>query len=183
MATEYTPEEIQRIFAEYHDAIKTGTPITKEMADRFRDAEKGMKGFSDEMRKTAQALGKSSAVFTKSMMDGAQGATAMNSAVDMVTSGLQLLINIIPGARLLKFALTALTIGIGAATKAVNAQTEALFKSYQDMAKFGAGAAGGMRDVFDNMQKFGYGIEELNQMTALVKENMETTNKTKLPYF
>ena len=171
MATEYTPEEIQRIFAEYNDAIKTGTPITKELADRFRDAEKGMKGFSDEMRKTAQALGKSSAVFTKSMMDGAQGATAMNSAVDMVTSGLQLLINIIPGARLLKFALTALTIGIGAATKAVNAQTEALFKSYQDMAQFGAGAAGGMRTIFDNMQKFGYGIEELDKMTALVKEN------------
>jgi hypothetical protein len=171
MATEYTPEEIQRIFAEYNDAIKTGTPITKELADRFRDAEKGMKGFSDEMRKTAQALGKSSAVFTKSMLDGAQGATAMNSAVDMVTSGLNLLINLIPGARLLKFALTALTIGIGAATKAVNAQTEALFKSYQDMAQFGAGAAGGMRTIFDNMQKFGYGIEELDKMTALVKEN------------
>ena len=40
MATEFTPEEIQRIFAEYHDAIKTGTPVTKELADRFRDAEK-----------------------------------------------------------------------------------------------------------------------------------------------
>ena len=171
MATEYTPEEIQRIFAEYNDAIKTGTPITKELADRFRDAEKGMKGFSDEMRKTAAALGKSSAVFTKSMLDGAQGATAMNSAVDMVTSGLNLLINLIPGARLLKFALTALTIGIGAATKIVNAQTEALFKSYQDLAQFGAGAAGGMRTIFDNMQKFGYGIEELDKMTALVKEN------------
>jgi hypothetical protein len=105
------------------------------------------------------------------MLDGAQGATAMNSAVDMVTSGLNLLINLIPGARLLKFALTALTIGIGAATKIVNAQTEALFKSYQDLAQFGAGAAGGMRTIFDNMQKFGYGIEELDKMTALVKEN------------
>jgi hypothetical protein len=171
MATEFTPEEIQRIFAEYNDAIKTGTPVTKDLADRMRDAQKGMKGFSDEMRKTSQALGKSSAVFTKSMLDGAQGATAMNSAVDMVTSGLQLLINIIPGARLLKFALTALTVGVGAATKVINAQTEALFKSYQDMAQFGAGAAGGMRTIFDNMQKFGYGIEELDKMTALVKEN------------
>ena len=173
MATEFTPEEIQRIFAEYNDAIKTGTPITKELADRFRDAQKGMKGFSDEMRKTSQALGKSSVDFTKAMYQGAQGATAMNSAVDTVTSGLQLLINIIPGARVLKIALTALTIGIGAATKAVNAQADALFKSYQDMAKFGASGAGGMRDVFDNMQKFGYGIAELDKMTALVKENSE----------
>ena len=173
MATEYTPEEIQRIFAEYNDAIKTGTPITKELADRMRDAQKGVKGFSDEMRKTSQALGKSSAVFTKAMLDGAQGATAMNSAVDTVTSGLQLLINLIPGARLLKFALTALTVGVGAATKVINAQTDALFKSYQDMAKFGASGAGGMRDVFDNMQKFGYGIAELDKMTALIKENSE----------
>jgi hypothetical protein len=28
-----------------------------------------------------------------------------------------------------------------------------------------------MRTIFDNMQKFGYGIEELDKMTALVKEN------------
>jgi len=171
MATEYTPEEIQRIFAEYNDAIKTGTPITKELADRMRDAQKGMKGFTAQMEATTKALGKSSVDFTKAMYQGAQGATAMNSAVDMVTNSLQLLINLIPGARLLKFALTALTMGVGAATKAINAQTEALFKSYQDMAQFGAGAAGGMRTIFDNMQKFGYGIEELDKMTALVREN------------
>ncbi len=171
MATEFTPEEIQRIFAEYNDAIKTGTPITKELADRFRDAQKGMKGFSDEMRKTSQALGKSAVDFTKAMYQGAQGMTAMNSAVDVLTTALQVVILLLPGARLLKFALTALTMGVGAATKAINAQTDALFKSYQDMAKFGAGAAGGMRDIFDNMQKFGYGIEELDKMTALVKEN------------
>lgn len=171
MATEFTPEEIQRIFAEYNDAIKTGTPVTKDLADRMRDAQKGVKGFTAQMEATTKALGKSSVDFTKAMYQGAQGATAMNSAVDMVTNSLQLLINLIPGARLLKLALTALTVGVGAATKVINAQTEALFKSYQDMAQFGAGAAGGMRTIFDNMQKFGYGIEELDKMTALVKEN------------
>jgi len=171
MATDFTPEEIQRIFAEYNDAIKTGTPITKEMADRFRDAQKGVKGFTAQMEATTKALGKSTVDFTKAMYQGAQGATAMNSAVDMVTNTLQVLINIIPGARLLKVALTLLSAGVGAATKVINAQTEALFKSYQDMAQFGAGAAGGMRTIFDNMQKFGYGIEELDKMTALVKEN------------
>lgn len=173
MATEFTPEEIQRIFAEYNDAIKTGTPVTKELADRFRDAQKGMKGFTAQMEATTKALGKSTVDFTKSMYQGAQGATAMNSAVDMVTNTLQVLINIIPGARLLKVALTLLTAGVGAATKVINAQTEALFKTYQDMAQFGAGAAGGMRTIFDNMQKFGYGIEELDKMTALVKENSQ----------
>jgi hypothetical protein len=171
MATEFTPEEIQRIFAEYNDAIKTGTPITKELADRFRDAQKGVKGFSAQMEATTKALGKSTVDFTKAMYAGAQGATAMNSAVDMVTSGIQVLINLIPGFRLLKLAATALTLAIGGYAKAVNAQTEQLFKSYQDMAQFGAGAAGGMRDVFDNMQKFGYGIEELDKMTALVRNN------------
>ena len=171
MATEFTPEEIQRIFAEYNDAIKTNTPITKELADRFRDAQKGVKGFSAQMEATTKALGKSTVDFTKAMYAGAQGATAMNSAVDMVTSGIQVLINLIPGFRLLKLAATALTLAIGGYAKAVNAQTEQLFKSYQDMAQFGAGAAGGMRDVFDNMQKFGYGIEELDKMTALVRNN------------
>jgi type VI protein secretion system component VasA len=145
MATDFTPEEIQRIFAEYNDAIKTGTPITKEMADRFRDAQKGVKGFTAQMEATTKALGKSTVDFTKAMYKGEQSATAMNSAVDTLTSGIQLLINLIPGFRLAKIALTALTLAVGGATKAVNAQTEALFKSYQDMAQFGAGAAGGMR--------------------------------------
>ena len=171
MATEFTPEEIQRIFAEYNDAIKTNTPITKELADRFRDAQKGVKGFSAQMEATTKALGKSTVDFTKAMYSGAQGATAMNSAVDTVTGGLKLLIALIPGFTLLKLAATALTMAIGGAVKAVNAQTEQLFKSYQDMAQFGAGAAGGMRDVFDNMQKFGYGLEELEKMTALVRDN------------
>ena len=59
----------------------------------------------------------------------------------------------------------------GAYTVAVNKQADALYKTYQDLSKVGAGTAGGMTDVFNNLQKFGYTVEELGNMTTLVAEN------------
>ena len=174
MADEYTPEEIANISRAYNDAIKSGTPITQEMANAMKDAQKGIKGYAQAQQDAMQKLSKGVADLTKSMYEGKQGMAAMNSGVDAVAGGLDLLINLIPGARLLKIGLTLLTKAVAGSVKAVNEQSDALFKSYQDLAKTGAGAAGGMRDVFDNMQKFGYGIEQLGDMTALIKENSKT---------
>jgi predicted phage tail protein len=53
--------------------------------------------------------------------------------------------------------LTALSKGI----KLAGEQSEALFKTFQDLSKTGQSTAGGMTEVFNNMQKFGYGIKEL----------------------
>ena len=174
MADQYTPEEIQSIFEAYNNAVKSGTPISEDLAKAMKDATKGMKGYADQQSKLMSQMGKSTADFTKAMYQGKQGMTAMNGAVDAVGSGLEILINLIPGARLLKMGLTLLTKAVGAAIKVTNEQSDALFKTYQDLAKTGAGAAGGMRDVFDNMQKFGYGLDQLDQMTNLIKENSKT---------
>jgi hypothetical protein len=53
----------------------------------------------------------------------------------------------------------------------VNKQSDALFKTYKDISSSGLGDAGGMSTIFNNMQKFGYGIEQLGEMTALLKAN------------
>jgi len=73
-------------------------------------------------------------------------------------------------------ALGALAKGFTAATK----QGESLYKSYQDLAKSGATASDGITGVFNNMQKFGYGIEELDKMVKLVSENSQTLAKFSL---
>jgi hypothetical protein len=173
MATQYTPEEIAEIFEAYNNAIKTGTPISAELAKQMQDASKGFKGATDELNKFAKSIGTSAAQFTKSMYEGKQGLNAMGGAVDGVGTALEFLIGLIPGARLLKIGLTLLTKATVGATKVLSEQSDKLFKTYQDLSKVGAAAAGGMTDVFNSMQKLGYGIEELDKMTALIKENAE----------
>jgi muramidase (phage lysozyme) len=54
---------------------------------------------------------------------------------------------------------------------AVNKQSDALYKSFQELSRFGGVGAGGMTEVFANLKRFGYGVEELGNMTALISES------------
>ena len=74
----------------------------------------------------------------------------------------------IPGIGL---AAKAAAVAIGLFAKGVNMaakQSDALYKSYQELGKSGQGAAGGITDVFNSMQKLGYGIEELDSAVKLL---------------
>ena len=172
MADQYTPEEIAGIFEAYNNAIKSGTPITQEMADAMKDAQKGVKGFAAAQRNLFQALGKSVADVSKAMYRGEQGAKGLADSVETVTTALTTLSFLI-GGPLVK-AISLVTMGLFKLGKVSAEQSDQLFKTYQDLARTGAGAADGMKGVFDNMQKFGYGLEQLDQMTALIKENSKT---------
>jgi hypothetical protein len=174
MADQYTPEEIQGIFEAYNNAIKSGTPITQEMANAMKDAEKGLKGYSKAMADAQSKMGKGVVDFTKAMYKGEQGMSAMNGAIDSLAGGLEALLLIIPGSALLKAGLFAASKVVGVfaeGLKTVNKQSDAVFKAYQDLSKSGAAAAGGMTEITANMQKLGYGFEQLDQMTAIIKEN------------
>lgn len=171
MANEYTPEEITGIFEAYNNAIKSGTPITQDMANAMKDAEKGIKGYAAAQKAALDKMNKGIVDLTKSMYQGQQGMEAMNGSIDAAVGVLELLINLIPGARLLKAGLALAAVAVGGFVKMTNKQSDQLFKTYQELSKTGAAAAGGMTEITANMQKFGYGLEQLDQMTVLIKEN------------
>ena len=176
MANDYTDEEKRRLVNEWHENLEKGLPVTKEHAERMKNAADSTgeaKKRIDDMNAAFGKLGKGAKDWTKAMYDGQQGMSAMNGSVDMVAGALEMFISLIPGMRLLKIVLT-LTVGaIAAYAKAANEQADALFKTYQDLNKNGMATAGGMTDIYNNMQKFNYGIKELGDMTALLKENSE----------
>jgi hypothetical protein len=117
-------------------------------------------------------LGKSATDITKALYRGEQGAKGMADAVETVTTALTTL-SFLVGGPLVK-AISLITMGLFKFGKIAADQGDQLFKTYQDLAKTGAGAADGMKGVFENMQKFGYGIEQLDQMTALIRENSKS---------
>jgi muramidase (phage lysozyme) len=176
MANDYTDEEKQRYLNQWHESLEKGIPVNERTANVMEDVADSTgeaKKRIDELNAAFNKMGKGAKDWTRSMYDGKQGAEAMNGSIDTVVGALELFITLIPGARLLKIALTA-TIGVIAAyAKAANEQADALFKSYQDLSRNGLASAGGMTEIYKNMQQFGYGIKELGQMTELLKENSE----------
>jgi hypothetical protein len=65
--------------------------------------------------------------------------------------------------------LKVLTFGITEATK----MADGLYKANQDLSKVGTIGAGGMTEVFTRMQKFGYGIDQIGEMTDLMTKNSQ----------
>lgn len=172
MADAYTPEEIQEIFEAYNEAIRTGTPISKELSMAMRDASVGVKGATAAMVADFGKMGKSAADFTKAMYKGEQGAAAMSDAVDTLTTGLEILLAVImPGSLALRAAI-ALTVGaVVKYGKTAAEMSDKLYNAYQGLSRVGSAGEQGMSAVYGSMQKFAYGIDELDKMTALIREN------------
>lgn len=169
-----TPEEIAEIFEAYNDALKSGTPITAELAKQMKDATAGVRGYAQAQENLIKSLGKSVADYTKEMYKGEQGARAFNNSLDTITGALEALIVLMPFIKGMSVVTKLATVGLYGFIKSVKLageQSDKLYKSYQDLSRAGAATAGGMTEVFENMQKLGYGLDELEQMTALVKAN------------
>lgn len=174
MAEQMTPEEIQRIFAEYNEVLKTGGTVSTDLANRMKDASKGVKGYADAQQNLTKILTKSAVEIGKAMYEGKQGAQVFTEQISQVTdaiSGLLAVVSLfVPALRLAAVVAGGLSL-FGKAVNAAAKQQDQLFKTYQELSRSGMASAQGMSEVFPTMQKFGYGLEELDKMIALVREN------------
>ena len=150
------------------DAVRQGTAGTKEWTDRQKDAEAGVKNYTAQLNSSLKSLGTSAMATMGALKDGSTGASVFNDSLEKGANAVSDFAS--------KFGLIGAIIGavVKAATAyvvAVNKQSDALFKSYKDLSKVGATGADGMTGVFESMQKFGYGIDDLGKMSALIKAN------------
>ena len=174
MADMYTPEEINEIFAAYNDAIDRNIPISKELAQQMKDASIGVKNYTQQLNQSLKQLGTSFKNLGAEMASGAKGSSVFN---DTMSSGADAV-----AAYASKFgpagqALGLMTKAAVAYVGAVNKQADALYKSYKDISRAGVVGAGGMKEVYTNMQRFGYTIDELGEFGALMKSNSEVLAK------
>ena len=166
-----TPEEIQAEFAAYADAVKNGTSNTREWAERMKDAEAGVAGYTKQLNASLKGLQTSALATMGALKDGQTGQSVYNDALSKGADAVSDFAS--------KFGIIGAVIGavVKAATAyvtAVNKQSDALLKGYKEISKVGATGADGMTGVFQSMQKFGYGIDDLDKMAGLIKENSES---------
>jgi len=168
MADTYTPQEIQDIFDEYHRNLSNGIPISKDLAERMKDATVGVKNYTYQLNQSFKQLGSSIKTLGSDIAKGAEGASVFSSTVDSTADVFSKFAS--------RFGVVGAVLGgvakAGAAyVGAVNKQSDALYKSFQEISKSGSLGAGGMNEVFTSMQKFGYAVDELGQMQSLLAEN------------
>jgi len=174
MADQYTPEEINEIFAAYNDAVQKNIPISKELAQQMKDATLGVKNYTQQLNQSLKQLGTSFKALGSNIASGSKGASVFN---DTMSSGADAV-----AAYASKFgpagqALGLFTKATMAYVGAVNKQADALYKSYKDISRAGVVGAGGMKEVYTNMQRFGYTIDELGEFGSLMKSNSEVLAK------
>ena len=179
MADAYTQEEIQEISEAYHEALRTGTPVSKELATAMKDASIGVKGASAEIVKGLTQLGRSVTDYGSAMYKGEQGMKAFNKSITDVEDAVDTFANIIIAAIAVFNPLAAAGIFLTKTlikggleyTKAVGEMSDKIYDAYHDLSRAGAAGQQGMSAVYTSMQKFGYGIDELDKMSAIVREN------------
>ena len=166
MATNYTPEEIQDIFDRYNQELQNTGKISKQLAEEFADAQKGVKNYTYQLNQSLKHLGTSVKNTMGALKDGQTGASTFNNAIESSADVIDKFAS--------KFGIIGTVIGgvvkaASAYTTAVNKQADALYKSYQEISRAGAIGAGGMSETFDTMRRFGYGIEQLGDLGALLR--------------
>jgi hypothetical protein len=164
----YTPDEIREIFDEYQRHRALNIPISKELADRVRDASVGIRDYSLELERNLDDLKASGVGLFKAYNDGKQGASVYN---DVLTSGAEVLAGFLkklgPAGTVLGFLVNSIVKYV----TAVNEQSDALFDSYTELNKFGAGLDTGVDGIFQVSQQLGYGTKQLEKFSGLIEKN------------
>lgn len=172
MPVQMSPEEMQAAMAEavrlQEEDIKQFGYVTESTKNKLNDAKAGIKNYTAQLKASVSQLKSSAASTLSSMAKSADGASQYSS---VLKSGANFLANKlssrgplgIAGGQLLK-------LGVDYSV-AVAKQADDLYKSYQQTSRAGVIGVGGITELYSTMQKFGYGIEELDNLSAILKAN------------
>jgi hypothetical protein len=165
MANFDSPEEIQQYL---DDTAKAFGKSSEQYQTALKDAQVGIQGYTQNLRNSMSQLGTSFKALGKDIYDGKKGVDVFSGTLDTGASAVS--------AYALKFGPAG--VALGAFTKAVTAfvtaslkQSDLLFDSYEKISRAGAVGAGAMSEVFDNMLKFGYTVNQLGELGDLLARN------------
>ena len=111
------------------------------------NGEKGMKAYSKSIDAGADAV---------TALAATAGAAAV--AMGVMTGGIGFLVAAVGLA----------AKGLAEYAKAANEQSDALFNSYQKLSRVGAAGADSLQGIYDDMQKLGLGVQDLDKFVAVV---------------
>lgn len=142
----------------------------RDLTESLKKANKETSSFAQASSQALKQLGTGVTGFATSMADGKQGATAFNGAINSSSAALATMLK---EAGLIGTAFSKLTDFAAAYVIRANQQSDALFKSFQDLSRVGGAGVEGMKGVFSNMQQFGLSMDQLPEFGAMIAKNSE----------
>ncbi len=146
----------------------------REEIDRLKNGIADVAGQSKGFGASFSTAGKQVATgvgnFTSALANGQQGASTFNGAITSGASAVATLSKLLGP---LGSAFGKLTEVAGEYIIRTNQQSDALFKSYQDLSKIGGAGKEGMTGVFESMQQFGLTMSQLPEFGAMITQNSE----------
>jgi muramidase (phage lysozyme) len=167
MADLFTAEEIEREGQRLAKALKNNWISHEEYSRGMKDLATGVKNYTATLQASRLSLKKAAGDLVGSMKDSAQGAAQYSDALSAGAEHISNALSKTGMGRVVGTLIKGATMYVNAVAK----QSDALFKSYNDISRSGATAAGGITELYTNMQKFGYGVAELGNLASLVQEN------------
>jgi hypothetical protein len=129
-----------------------------------------LKNFGSSFSTAAGQIAGGAANLTTALANGQQGASVFNGTIQ---SAGQALTSLLGPLGALGTAFGKLGEFAGMYLIKASQQSDALFKSFQDLSRVGGAGAEGMTGVFDNMQKFGLSMNQLPEFGAMIAQNSE----------
>lgn len=167
------------------DSIAEEKKLTADKAVKEKAAFAKAQKDEEEKQKKIKELGIEGAtqlakVFTSAagaMYKGEKGMAAFNGSVDAAAGSLTALVGVVTlltgGGSLLAASFAAAIAGAASYVKAAAEQSDKLYDAFQEMSRAGAAGADGLQGVYNDMQKFGLGIQDLGKMSELLKTNSQ----------
>ena len=168
-------EALNRAFAESQQTLSgfnSGLGRGKNSFDKTIDSMTGVAGTGAKVKQSLENVGAAAVKLTSQIYRGEQGMKKYADAVDTAVEAIGVLTFFL-GGPLVK-AITVLTLGLFKLGKAATEQADALFKSYQAISRSGAAAADGLQGVFNMMQDFSLGVDNIEQMNSLIASNAQS---------
>jgi hypothetical protein len=158
--------------------------LTGSTADSLRDAQVGVEGFSQAVRKVPIALTDSVGKMVKTLNTGERGAKAYNDAVssmaDAASAATTVLTAMIPGGPIVKMLIMGLGKLASAAIKAASEvyklateQADRQYDAYMKLAQSGAAAAGGTTQFAQQLRKLSVPLQDLDGYIRMIGENSQ----------
>ena len=154
-------------------------PGTRASMDALSVGGKAATAAFDGVGKAAGSVAKAYYDAAAAMYNGEKGMKAYNKSID---SGADAIVALTASASAAAVAVGLVTAGVGLLVagvavaakavadyaKAANEQSDALFDSYQKLSRVGAAGADSLQGIYNDMQKLGLGVKDLDKFVALV---------------
>jgi muramidase (phage lysozyme) len=166
----YTPEEIKEIYDEYQRHRTLNIPISQELAEQVRDADVGIKNYTQQVETSLNQLRAAGVGLFKSFKDSDQGASVFN---DSLRAGADVASTFLKVLGPLGWVFGSIIKAGAEYVAAANEQSDALFVGYNKLSQLGAGFDDGVDGVYRTAQQLGYSTKELEKFSGLLEKDRQ----------